>query len=289
MRTMQSSDKGTRRGRSPSCPPRTALYLAGRAFFLLFLLVCSSAHAAWEITQRRDFEDPGGKLHASELLLTDGTTDAAAQVVYFSPHEVRFEVIPNLEGKIDGVRNAVDASQGTAGINGGYFEADLHPLGLLISNGRVIHPAQKAKLLSGIFLVKEGRPEIVRSRELVSIKGIQQAIQCGPFLVEGGQPVPGLNAERIAARSFVFSCGPTCWGFGTCRSVTLAAIGEILAKTKLIRDNRIIQALNLDGGSSTALYAKFGDHEIFSEGRTIVSNYLIIRTALAQRRAGPTF
>jgi len=266
---------------------------AQRAFFLLFLLACTSVHAAWEITQRRDLKDPGGKVHASELLLSDGTTDAAAQVVYFSPHEVRFQVIPNLQGKIDGVRSAVDAAQGMAGINGGYFEADLGPLGLLISNGRVTHPARKAKLLSGVFLVKEGRPEIIRSRELVSTKGVQQAIQCGPFLVEGGQPVPGLDAERVAARSFVFFCGPTCWGFGTCRSVTLAAIGEMLAKAKLIRDNRIIQALNLDGGSSTALYAKLGDNEIFSEGRSIVSNYLIIGAARDAARepkaSGPNF
>jgi len=260
-----------------------------RPLFLLLLLPWTSVHAAWEITQRRDLKDPGGKVNASELLLTDGTTEAAAQLVYFSPHQVRFQVIPNLEGKIDGVRSAVDAVEGLAGINGGYFEVDLGPLGLLISNGRVIHPAQKAKLLSGIFLVKEGHPEIIRSRELASTNGIQQAIQCGPFLVEGGQAVPGLNPERVAARSFIFFCGPTCWGFGTCRSVTLAAIGEILAKTKLIRGNRIIQALNLDGGSSTALYAKFGENEIFFEGRSIVSNYLIISAALAHNRAASTF
>jgi uncharacterized protein YigE (DUF2233 family) len=267
----------------------TAHRLAGRAFLLLFLLACSSVHAAWKITQARDLNDPGRKVHASELLLTDGTRDAAAQIVYFSPHEIRFQVIPNLEAKIDGVRSAVDAAEGMAGINGGYFEADLAPLGLLISNGRVIHPLQKAKLLSGIFLVREGRPQIVRSRELVRTEGIQQAIQCGPFLVEGGQPVPGLNTERVAARSFVFFCGPTCWGFGTCRSVTLAAMGEMLAKTKLIRDNRVIRALNLDGGSSTALYAKCGNDEIFSEGRSIVSNYLIIGAALAHNGARSTF
>jgi len=260
------------------------------AFFLLiFLLACPAVHAAWEITQRRDFKDPTGKVHASELLLTDGTIDAAAQVVYFSPSDVRFQVIPNLEGAIDGVRSAVDLAQAIAGINGGYFQADLGPLGLLISNSRVIHPPQKAKLLSGIFLVKDGRPEIIRSNELVSTKGVQQAIQCGPLLVERGQPVPGLNTQKFAARSFVFMCGPTCWGFGTCRSVTLAAIGEMLAKTKLIRDNHIIQALNLDGGSSTALYARFGDDEVFSEGRAIVSNYLIISATLAPKGAGPTF
>jgi hypothetical protein len=259
-----------------------------RAFFFLFLLTVASVHAEWQTTQRQDFKDSSGKVRASELLVTDGTTDAEVQIVYFSPRDVRFQVVPNLEGKIDGVRGAVDVAGGTAGINGGYFEADLGPLGLLISNGQVVHSAQKAKLLSGIFLVRRGHPEIMRARDLKGSKGIQQAIQCGPYLVEGGQPVPGLNAERVAARTFIFSCGSSCWGFGICHSVTLAAVGEMLARAKLVRDFRIIQALNFDGGSSTTLYAKLENHELFSEGRSTVSNYLIIRTSLGSERE-PTF
>jgi uncharacterized protein YigE (DUF2233 family) len=244
--------------------------------FHLFLFTGISAHAEWEIAQRRDFHDANGKVHASELLLTDGTMDAEMQIVYFSPREVRFKVVLNLEGKMEGVRDAVNATGGIAGINGGYFEADLSPLGLLISNGHVINAARNARLLSGVFLVRDGRPEIIRVRELASIKDAQEAIQCGPFLVESGRPVPGLNAEKVAARTFIFCCGPSCWGFGTCRSITLAAAGGLLAKAKLIRDFRISQALNLDGGSSTTLYAKLDNREIFFEGRSIVSNYLII-------------
>ena len=254
-----------------------------RAFIFLFLLGYASAQAQLQTTERRDFRDSSGKVNAVELLVTDETTDAQVQIVYFSPHDVRFQVIPNLEGNIEGVRSAVEGATGIAGINGGYFEADLSPLGLLISNHHVIHPIRKANLLSGIFLVKEERPRIVRTRELSSIKGIEQAIQCGPFLVEDGQPVPGLNSERVAARTFVFLCGPSCWGFGICRSVTLAAMGEMLAKAKWIPDNRIIKALNLDGGSSTTLYAKLDKNEIYSEGRSIVSNYLIINTRLPSK------
>ena len=248
-----------------------------RAFIFLSFLACASVQAQFQITERRDFRDSSGKVNAAELLLTDGATDAEVQIVYFSPHDVRFQVIPNLEGNLEGVRSAVEGSTGIAGINGGFFEADLSPLGLLISNGHLIHPIRKANLLSGIFLVKEGHPQIVRTGKLSRIKGIEQALQCGPFLVEDGQPVPGLNAERVAPRTFVFFCGPSCWGFGICRSVTLAAMGEMLAKAKWIRDNRIIQALNLDGGSSTTLYAKLDKNEIYSEGRSIVSNYLIIK------------
>ena len=206
---------------------------AVNAFFLLFLLTVASVHAEWQTTQRRDFKDSSGKVHALELLVTDGTTDTEVQIVYFSPRDVRFQVVPNLEGKIDGVRGAVDVAEGMAGINGGYFEADLSPLGLLISNGQVVHSAQKAKLLSGIFLVRQGHPEIMRARDLKGAKGIQQAIQCGPFLVEGGQPVPGLNAQRVAARTLIFSCGLYCFGFVILYSVTLFAVCFLRARSVL--------------------------------------------------------
>jgi Phosphodiester glycosidase len=60
-------------------------------------------------------------------------------------------------------------------------------------------------------------------------------------------------------------------------------MGEMLAKAKWIRDNPIIQALNLDGGSSTTLYAKLDKNEVYSEGRSIVSNYLIINARFTSK------
>ena len=252
-----------------------------KAFFLFFLFPCMYSHAGWDTAQRREFNDSSGKVQGSELLLSNGVEDAEAQIVYFSPREVHFQVVCNLGAEIQGVREAVQAVGGIAGINGGYFQADLSPVGLLICSGRTLHPIQKSKLLSGVFLLRDERPEILRTRELSTLKGIQQAIQCGPFLVENGKPVPGLDSEKVAARTFVFSCGSSCWGFGVLRSMTLAETGELLAIAKLVRDFRISKALNLDGGSSTTLYAKLDNHEIFSEGRSTVSNYLIIRFSRA--------
>src|SRR6516164_6652016 len=111
-----------------------------RALIFLSFLACASVQAQWQTTERRDFRDSSGKVNAAELLVTDGTTAAEVQIVFFSPHDVRFQVIPNLEGNIEDVRSAVDGSFGIAGINGGFFETDLSPLGLLINNGHLIHP-----------------------------------------------------------------------------------------------------------------------------------------------------
>ncbi len=209
--------------------------------------------------------------------MSNGTSEAEVQVVYFTPADIQLEVVTNLDGRIQGVRDAVESRGSFAGINGGYFEANLDPIGLLISNNRVVHPTRKAKLLTGIFFVRNGQPGLTRTSEFSGTRGVQQAIQCGPFLVDGGRAVDGLNYLRVAPRTFIFTCGPTVWGFGVCHSVTLKEMGDILAQANVIPKHRIIRALNFDGGSSTALYLKLNGRAIFSEGRSAVSNYLVVQ------------
>ncbi|MBV8175322.1 MAG: phosphodiester glycosidase family protein [Verrucomicrobia bacterium] len=248
-----------------------------KTLFLLFLLSPGWLYADWKVIQRRDSVTSKGEAAASELTVGDGASRAEVQLIYFRPADIRLEAVTNLDRKVQGVQDAVDSHGGFAGINGGYFEANLDPLGLLISNNRVMHPVQKAKLLSGIFFVRSGQPELTRTREFAGIKGVQQAIQCGPFLVEGGRVVPGLNDLRVAPRTFVFTSGASLWGFGICRSATLREMGEILAQAKVLPEHPIIRALNFDGGSSTAFYVRLEGRVIFSEGRSVISNYLIVR------------
>jgi exopolysaccharide biosynthesis protein len=248
-----------------------------KTLLLLFLLNPSWLYAEWEVIQRRDSEAPKRAATASELTMRNGTSEAEIQLVYFTPADIKLEVVTNADGKIQGVQDAVDSHGSFGGINGGYFEPNLDPIGLLISNNRVVQPVRKAKLLSGIFFVRNGRPELTRTSAFPGIKGVQQAIQCGPFLVDGGRTVDGLDDLRVAPRTFIFTCGPTVWGFGICRSVTLKEMGDMLARANVIPGNRIVRALNFDGGSSTALYLRLGDRSIFSEGSSAVSNYLIVQ------------
>jgi hypothetical protein len=244
---------------------------------LLFLLTPGCLFADWKVLERSDWPDSSGKLTASELQLTNRDIEARVDLVYFAATDVRLEVISNTDGQIRGLRDLIEARGGLAGINGGYFQPNLDPVGLLISNDRAVHGLQRAKLLSGVFYVKNGRPWLSRTQDFPGVKGIQQAIQCGPFLVDGGRSVPGLDSRRVAARTFIFSCGPSLWGFGICRSVTLEDMGEILARTTLLPDHRIIRALNFDGGSSTTFCARADGRTIFSEQRPVVSNYLVVK------------
>ena len=248
-----------------------------KIILLLLFLLPAKLYAEWRVLQRHDSPVSAGKLTASEFRVAGEETEAEINLVYFLATDVTLEVIANQDGQNRDLRELVEAQGGSAGINGGYFEPNLDPVGLLISNERVLHRMQKAKLLSGIFYVRNGRPFLARTREFPGLQGIQQAIQCGPFLVDNGRPVTGLDNRRVAARTFVFSCDTKVWGFGICRSVTLQDMGGILAQTTIVPGHHIIRALNFDGGSSTTFYVKSDERSIFSEGRPVVSNYLIVK------------
>src|ERR1700719_579321 len=245
-----------------------------KSLLALFLLLPLYSYADWKVVDRSDWPVSDGKFAASELRVKNGDGEAEMNLVYFTVADVRFEVIGNPDGQIRGLKELIETRGGFAGINGGYFESNLAPVGLLISNGRLVHGTQKAELLSGIFYVRNGRPWLERIREFPGIKGIQQAIQCGPFLVDGGRAVSGLDNRRVAARTFIFTCAPGTWGFGICRAVTLEEMGELLAGATLVPDQHISRALNFDGGSSTTFYAGTDRRTIFSEQRPVVSNYL---------------
>src|SRR5258708_8363024 len=44
-----------------------------------------------------------------------------------------------------------------AGVNGGYFDPEDAPVGLLVSDGRVLAPLRKAKLLTGVLMASGSR------------------------------------------------------------------------------------------------------------------------------------
>lgn len=142
----------------------------------------------------------------------------------------------------------------SAGVNGGYFDPEDVPVGLLISEGKSIAPLRKARLLSGVAIVANGRLQLLHFAEYSARRNASNAVQCGPFLVDHAQPVAGLDDTRPARRTFIVLAGVDRAAIGFCSEVTLAELAKILATPGLIPDLKIQRALNLDGGSSSAFW-----------------------------------
>ena len=241
--------------------------------FVCFLLP-ASLFAEWRIVDRQTSE-PGDGV-PFRVKVTDGAATANLILIVFHPNKFGIRVVSNDEWRYSSVAAAAAATDAVAGVNGGYFQADGTPVGLLISDNRTIHKLETAKLLSGVFFVRDGKPGLVRSSRFARIKNVTEAIQCGPFLLEDSRAVTGLNNQRSAPRTFVFTGGNSVWGFGICRSVTLAEMGQILAVPDLLGRASVVSALNLDGGSSTQFWARSGNDVTSSSTLPVVANYLLL-------------
>ena len=224
------------------------------ALALLASIVSSSAD--WKISGSEDFlkKVPGGA-SVRRVDLDDNGVSAQLTAVIFLSKSYSARV---LDSRSPG-RTKLDVSLAeagcVAGVNGSYFQADFRPVGLMVAEGEEIHPFEKAKLLAGVFAVRGTRLEIVRSSKFAKSSDLKQALQCGPMLVEGDLPVAGLNGARSARRTVVATDGRGRWAFIYLTSVTLADTARILTLPGILGDWRPATALNLDGGSSSGLWA----------------------------------
>ncbi len=152
-----------------------------------------------------------------------------------------------------------------------FFRSDTHRL-LVRDEGSVKTPRygslQDGKRLSplatGSFAVSgvvyEGGRDgltLVRSsvlRRMRRLPAMQAAIQGGPFLVENGSAVKGLNAQKSTYRTFIATDGGRRWCIGVSSSLTLKELAAWLAAPGALGNFRVETALNLDGGSSSAFW-----------------------------------
>lgn len=151
-------------------------------------------------------------------------------------------------------------------INGGYFTPEYDSLGLLVQNGQEIN---KLKWTSWwhVFQMNGYKPMIVTKQAWRLNSEIEMAIEAGPRLIVDGNIQEGLK-PGIAERSAV---GITMDGM-----VIIAATEgyqvSLSEFARTIRENDCYDALNLDGGGSTQLYAKIKRFELNRPGFSFIAN-----------------
>jgi exopolysaccharide biosynthesis protein len=222
------------------------------AFF--FLALAATAQADWTILSTASEPGLDGVAHRHVVLENPvGSERVTVDLAIFSTKSCTLRVLQN-EGGTDSLGEVMRHEKFLAGVNGGYFNENFAPLGLRIANGQMIAPLQRARLITGVLVASPRGVQIVRSREFSRRLGVTAAIQCGPFLVDRGQPISGLNDSHLARRTFAATTGGSRALIGVCSGVSLAELAKILTTTALAEDLKIERALNLDGGSSSAFW-----------------------------------
>ncbi|OGV48046.1 MAG: hypothetical protein A3F46_00540 [Legionellales bacterium RIFCSPHIGHO2_12_FULL_42_9] len=156
-------------------------------------------------------------------------------------------------------------------INGGFFDKNYRPLGLRIRNHQQLSPL---KLISwwGIFYTKAGHAYLSNAKRFKQSELIDFAIQSGPRLLINGR-IPSLR-KGLAERS---ALGITQDGQVILLVTEHAAMSTThLAHLMKAPPLNCINALNLDGGSSSQLYAKINSFRLNVHGFSNVSDGITV-------------
>jgi exopolysaccharide biosynthesis protein len=231
---------------------------------VFFLVLAATAQADWTILSSASEPGRGGVVH-KHVILENGARNERITVdlAIFSTESCGLRVLQN-EGGAESLADVMKHEKCLAGVNGGYFDEKFAPIGLRIANGQMIAPLQRARLISGVLVASSRGVQIVRSREFSRRPTVTAAIQCGPFLVDRGQPIGGLNDSHLARRTFAATTTGDRALVGICSGVSLAEFSKVLATTSFAEDLRIERALNLDGGSSTGFWFARENGTVFS-------------------------
>jgi len=162
-------------------------------------------------------------------------------------------------------------------INGGFFSPDYEPLGLRISSGKLLNPMRQISWW-GIFTLKNNQPAIVSNDQYQADNSPEFAIQSGPRLLQKGQVVS--NIKELADTRSALCINKT--------GQIVIIVTEHLPLTPTVLANRIRRtesqgglscqdAINLDGGHSSQLYAKIGETIINIPNLSPVADAIIVR------------
>ena len=172
------------------------------------------------------------------------------------------------------IKELADYHHALIAINGGFFDTQDRPLGLRIKHHKVTNPLKRISWW-GIFYIKDHKPYITSMSHYKNNSDIDMAIQTGPrLLINGHKPAlkPGL-AERTAL-------GITSHG----ELIILVSENTPMTTDKLadlMKSIDCVDAINLDGGSSSQLYAQIGALKINDRGFNTIHDGLIIRPQVA--------
>lgn len=169
------------------------------------------------------------------------------------------------------VSQFAEYSNALLSINGGFFDHQFNPLGLRVTHKKMENPLKQISWW-GIFFIKNNNAHISSLRHFQYDKDIDFAIQSGPRLLIN-RKIPSLKpgiAERTALG--ITADGKVILLVTTNAAMTTNKLAHLLRSPPL----SCMDAINLDGGSSSQLYAHIGSFLLQVHGFSNVSDAIIV-------------
>lgn len=175
---------------------------------------------------------------------------------------------------IAGVQDLAMKKNAILGINGGFFSQELRPLGLRVSDTKVLSPLKATKWW-GVFFVRNHKPFIVSQKDYRATN-VSFAVQSGPRLITDGKILtlkPGV-ADRSALG--ITKSGRVILLATENYSLTTTQLAHLMRNAEIDGGLECIDAINLDGGSSTQIYVKINNFYLNVPGLGAVTDAILV-------------
>lgn len=198
------------------------------------------------------------KISDKNFLLTD-----------FDPTGFQLRIIENRsQAGAKSIREIHLDQSSSLSFNGSFFSPEFQPLGLLVSEGKLLSPLSKSELMNGIFTINQkGQPELFdfdsfQKKQTDLLPKLDFAIQSGPILLDK-------NGKIVINKKNTIKAGRTALGLDKDNNVillmmrqsildrnnalTLYDFAAIAGTDRKLVDLGIHSLINLDGGNSSGL------------------------------------
>ncbi len=188
----------------------------------------------------------------------------------FTIARVRLALVPAPDGRatVDALAPPGDSIT----INASFFDTEGRAMGLAVDHGRSLAGRRLAKW--GALLVEDGRARVLRGADLPEEPRADLVVQGLPRLVADGR-VLELKAQR-SFRTAVCADGTRLTLVVTTARVDTTVFARFLAAAPEAGGLGCRSALNLDGGASTQLRARWGEFRADVPGGWGVPNALVV-------------
>ncbi len=218
--------------------------------FLLSIAIASNAATVWQNIA------PGIDYTSISL---DETTHGYVHAFRIDPTHYRLSLANARDYGMGATNVAILAlrSQAILAINGGFFDPLHNPLGLRIQNGKQLNPLRPISWW-GVFSMQNNRPSISAQKYFSPSSSTDFAIQSGPRLLVNGK-IPSLKDNYDARSALAIDHqGNIVIAITENAAITTSQFAKILQAPTSANGLNCYNALNLDGGNSSQLYANIG-------------------------------
>lgn len=207
----------------------------------------------------------------------------AGHAFRFHPADVELRVVAAGPGERARVAALAPPAGDAIATNASFFDEAGHAMGLAIDRGRSIG-GRRIGSWAG-FVIQRGQPRIASATALGDGAGAELLVQGFPRLVVGGN-VPRLKPQR-AQRTVVCVAGERIVLLVATNRADATQLARFLAAPAAAGGLGCRDALNLDGGGSTQLAARWGELEARFDGAWAVPNALVVTPRASTAGAAP--